>query len=365
MRREEASNGLINSGDRSAHDGYAVHQRRDALAHRLQRVQRTALIERVPVCILIVVGARRRFHRIHPGIATRKRARDEGHTIAHHVQRVDVAEVATGGRVGKGGERVGVFGRPQRAARRVTVPREPVRDVRHLRHVVTGPNARAMRFARQPHEFGGNAAQAEGGEPLFRLAKRRAVVGVSTHHEGGGLHACDARQRRLRPVMRGILPWRATQPVSLEIDAHVGGQHFAGPVHDGIQHRRRPESRRARGEPCREQSTAAAAGHVQLRRVGDAARHQRIDRGQQIVGIITGIRLVDETRKRFAVTGGAARIHVQHDVALRRHPLLLEIKPIAVGGERTAVDLENQRILLTGRVARRGDHPRLNRQAIF
>ena len=56
--------------------------------------------------------------------------------------------------------------------------------------------------------------------------------------------------------------------------------------------------------------------------------------------------VLDDVAEVLAVQRAAARVREQHDVALRRHPLELVRVDIAVGRVRTAVNLENQRVLL-------------------
>ena len=60
-------------------------------------------------------------------------------------------------------------------------------------------------------------------------------------------------------------------------------------------------------------------------------------------------------QKVFAVASGAARIRVQHGIAIGGEELQLEIEVVAVGAVRSAVDGKNERQSFTGGVCRDQD----------
>ena len=85
-----------------------------------------------------------------------------------------------------------------------------------------------------------------------------------------------------------------------------------------------------------------------------------IDAGVQIGEIVAGIGVVDQVPEFGTVAGAPSRIGVEHDIATRGHELLFQIEAITVIGERPAVDLKDQWILLGGIKSRRLDNPPLD-----
>jgi hypothetical protein len=80
-----------------------------------------------------------------------------------------------------------------------------------------------------------------------------------------------------------------------------------------------------------------------LRSSDRAARDHGVDAADQVVVVLARVVVVDLVRELGAVARAAARVRVEHEVALRRVELRLGREVRAVGGERTAVDLEQQR----------------------
>ena len=74
--------------------------------------------------------------------------------------------------------------------------------------------------------------------------------------------------------------------------------------------------------------------------------------------------VLDDIAELLAVGGAAARIGIEHDVALGGHPLKFMVEGVTVGGMRAAVDIEDQRILLAGREMGRTLHPGLDAAAV-
>jgi len=68
---------------------------------------------------------------------------------------------------------------------------------------------------------------------------------------------------------------------------------------------------------------------------------------------------MDEIGKFFAIAGAAARIQIENDITLPQH-LFFEIETVAIVGEGTAVNLQNERILLGRIEIRRMDDPALD-----
>src|SRR3954447_20109436 len=74
--------------------------------------------------------------------------------------------------------------------------------------------------------------------------------------------------------------------------------------------------------------------------------------------------VLDHVPKLLAVAGATARIRIQHDVTLRRHPLELVVENKSVSGVGPAVDIQNERILFRFVEARRPLQPGLDRFSI-
>ena len=66
----------------------------------------------------------------------------------------------------------------------------------------------------------------------------------------------------------------------------------------------------------------------------------------QILVVVAGIVELDDVPEILAVVRAAARVRVQDDVALGGHPLELVRERVAVGGMGTAVNLQDERVLL-------------------
>ena len=75
--------------------------------------------------------------------------------------------------------------------------------------------------------------------------------------------------------------------------------------------------------------------------------------------------MVDEVAELLAVARAAARIDVEHHVARCRIKLNLRGEAVAVVGKRSAVNLQDERVLLGRIEARRLDDPPLNLAAIL
>ncbi len=107
--------------------------------------------------------------------------------------------------------------------------------------------------------------------------------------------------------------------------------------------------------PAREHAAPRASADIHARRVHVAAPDHRVHPGHEVVVVGSRIVVVDAARERVAVAGRAARVGVQHHVAVRREVL----EPDVVHRERAAVDLEDQRIALRRIERRRLDDPAL------
>ena len=67
--------------------------------------------------------------------------------------------------------------------------------------------------------------------------------------------------------------------------------------------------------------------------------------------------MVNQVREFLSIAGAAARIDVQHHEPLGRPDLLVGVEAVSVVGERSSVNLQNERILLCRIKIRRLDDP--------
>ena len=97
--------------------------------------------------------------------------------------------------------------------------------------------------------------------------------------------------------------------------------------------------------PVGEHAAAAAAGDAQAVGIGDAAPHQLVHAGHEVLVVVARVAVLDDVAELLAVAGAAARVGIEHHVALGRHPLELVHEEVAVGRVRAAVDVEDHRVL--------------------
>ena len=126
----------------------------------------------------------------------------------------------------------------------------------------------------------------------------------------------------------------------------VRRQHRAGPVDHGLLRRRGFEARRLADDPGGQHAAARAAGDEQIVGIDVAVRDRRIDGAHQVVVVLARIVVMNEIGELFAVRRRAARIGVQHDVTRRGVELIVGREHRTVGGERSAVNFQDQRIFL-------------------
>jgi hypothetical protein len=170
--------------------------------------------------------------------------------------------------------------------------------------------------------------------------------------------------RRVPEVVLGVLPGQARVPVLPVRRVGVGGQRVAEPVDHRLGHDRGAEAIGLADDPRGEHAAAAAAGDEQVVGVDEAARDHRIDAADQVVVVLARVVLVDQVGELGAVARAAARVGVQHHVALRGVELDLRREVRAVGGEGAAVDLEQQRVALGQIEVGRVDDPALDVAAV-
>ena len=79
-------------------------------------------------------------------------------------------------------------------------------------------------------------------------------------------------------------------------------------------------------------------------RVHVAAADQLVHARHQVLVVVARVAVLDDVAEVLAVGRAAARVRVEHHVALGRHPLHLVEERVAVGGVRPAVDVQDQRV---------------------
>src|SRR5260370_5901023 len=97
--------------------------------------------------------------------------------------------------------------------------------------------------------------------------------------------------------------------------------------------------------PIGQQSAATPAGHAQLRPVDVAAPNDFVYTGHQVFIVVDGIVVLDNVAKVLAIRGAATRVWIEHDIALRRHPLKLVVENVSIRSVRAAMNVEDQWIL--------------------
>ena len=102
---------------------------------------------------------------------------------------------------------------------------------------------------------------------------------------------------------------------------------------------RRGESCRVTDGPISQQTAAAPARDAEFLLVDVTTFEQFVDAGHQIFEVVAGIVILNDVAEILTVRRAAARIRIQNDVTLRRHPLKFMNENVAVGNVRAAVNV--------------------------
>src|ERR1700682_2522429 len=97
--------------------------------------------------------------------------------------------------------------------------------------------------------------------------------------------------------------------------------------------------------PVGEYSAAAATGDSHARRVHVPALENFIDAQHQVLVVVARIVELDDVAEVLPVRRAAARVRVENDITLRRHPQEFVREGGAVGSVRSAMNLKYERIL--------------------
>jgi hypothetical protein len=124
--------------------------------------------------------------------------------------------------------------------------------------------------------------------------------------------------------------------------------------------------RKLGGEVVRHEAAVAAARDADALRIDVRVfRERRVDAAEIVLLIDFAPFAARRPLIRVAVAGRPARIGVEDEEAGRREDLELIEPAGAVRAVRSAVDLENHRVLLAGDVAERLHHPAVDRRAVL
>src|SRR6266516_1873550 len=250
--------------------------------------------------------------------------------------------------------------RPRRRLRAGTaILLEPAHHVELGAHEVGRLRSRAVELVVEAQHHRRHAAHLQGRVELLRLRDRGAAVQLTRHEQGRGGDVPDLHQRRMGEPLVRLVPERLMEEAVGE-EGNVRLPRHADPVDHRAAHRGGGEPAGVADHPAREHAAPRASGDVHAGRIHVALADHRIHAGHEIVVVRTGIVVVDRVREGVAVASRAARVHVQHHVAVRREVLEHVAEPDVVHRERPAVDLEDQRVLLRRLERRRLDDPSLH-----
>jgi hypothetical protein len=98
--------------------------------------------------------------------------------------------------------------------------------------------------------------------------------------------------------------------------------------------------------PICEDASAAAAGYPEFLLVDVATLNEFVDTDHQIAIVVARVVILNDIAELLAVAGRPARVDVEDDVTFGGHPLKFMIEDPSVGSVRTAMDVENERVLL-------------------
>ena len=218
-----------------------------------------------------------------------------------------------------------------------------------------------MRGAGHADQRGGHAADLQGVEVLLGLGRRGAVIVLADHHHGRRLHIADQRQRRAGPITLRVLPRHLAEPVGAHRGVAVGGQDLAGPVDHRLLGDGGAEAVGLADDPGSERAAARTTGHIEMVGVDEPLGDGCVHRAHQVVVVVARIVAVDGVGELIPIGRRAARVGVDHDVAGRGILLVVGGEHRAIGRERTAMDFQDQRVLLRWIEVGRGDQPGVDR----
>ena len=99
--------------------------------------------------------------------------------------------------------------------------------------------------------------------------------------------------------------------------------------------------------------------------IGDARRDGLVHRAEQVHDLLVAPVGVDRLLVGAPAAGAAAVVHREHDVAVGGEELAVEAERVLVLAVRPAVDVEQRRVLLPGRVGGRLDDQAVDDGAVL
>src|SRR4051812_10858130 len=215
--------------------------------------------------------------------------------------------------------------------------------------------AEAVAFAWVEDKLHGLAAVLERAVVLHRLSDRNALVVAAVQNEQRRGHVVDEGDRRALAIELHRLLVRHALEERGDVAGNVGGAVHAHEVEEASALHRRLEAVRLGHDPGGHVAAVAPARHPELVGIGDATRYHRVDAGHD-VAIVSATPVGDvAAHPLLAIAGRAAWIGIEHGPSLPR-PVLSGRAPIrleadVVRARRTAMDIHEQRVALTGAVA--------------
>ena len=164
---------------------------------------------------------------------------------------------------------------------------EPAGDVQHLRDVVAGTAANAVRLLGHTYENGVDVQELESGVKLFGLGNGRAIVRFAGHNQRWRFHFGDQIRERALHVLIGVVPGITGEPIFGD-EGDVGSQGEAVPVDDGIERGGGAEAFGMLDGPASEHPAATAAGDEEIVRVDVALGDDGVNAAVEIVKVVAG-----------------------------------------------------------------------------
>src|SRR5512143_4165308 len=145
--------------------------------------------------------------------------------------------------------------------------------------------------------------------------------------------------------MLDVVPWQSGEPVAAHKNRDVTGEDEAVPVNNRIDGNSSPKPICMSDYPAGQHAPATSPGHKKVAGINvsqfcDGGIHA----GVQIVEIISGILIVNQVAELCSIASATSWIDIDYDVAPSSHQLLFQIETRTVIGERSPVNLQDQRI---------------------
>jgi len=189
------------------------------------------------------------------------------------------------------------------------------------------------------------AAQAfQRGKELLGLFDAAAQILLTVNDEHGRVHLRHIRDRRIFHQMFEILPGSSPKFVVTKIPADIAGSIHRGQVGNTAVSDGGPEAIGMPHEPVCHEAAIAATSDAQTLLIDITPGDQRVHAGHDVQRVLLAPDPTHGKREFASIAATAARIGVEHHVALARLELHFVEEAIAVVGMRSAVNLQDQGI---------------------